>query len=161
VKFGLEFTLKNRVYFGKIPAKIPAKNKIPAGTGTGTGTGTKSPNPGRALKTEQWTNIVLQSDLVTTHLYTTQTSVICGFFSESSHPQLGISYVISLVYTVLVLEIYFRGRISYLTKTEWWNHWQLSNLYWVSVNIMWSRWVPSLPYNTNHGVAIWIKNSMT
>ena len=43
MKFGLKFTLKNRLYYGKIPAKIPAKNKIPAGTGTGT----KSPNPGR------------------------------------------------------------------------------------------------------------------
>ena len=37
MKFGLKFTLKNRLYFGK----IPAKNKIPAGTGT------KLPNPGR------------------------------------------------------------------------------------------------------------------
>ena len=41
MKFVLKFTLWNRLYFGKIPAKIPAKNKIPAGTGT------KSPNPGR------------------------------------------------------------------------------------------------------------------
>jgi hypothetical protein len=43
VKFGLKFKLINRLYFGKIPAKIPAKNKIPARTGTGT----KSPNPGQ------------------------------------------------------------------------------------------------------------------
>ena len=40
------------------------------------------------LKQQYQNSIVLQSDLNTTRLYATQTSVIRGFFSESWYPQL-------------------------------------------------------------------------